>query len=326
MSRKALMISAAFVGLVAAAPAMAKGAALYPLPLVNGSTETIAFGVTNNQTITGYSLNSSGIEIGFVGPADGSNYTSFNDDPTGGTQPRGINRKGYITGIDNVASGTPADYVPYERSPDGTITDVTMDGTPLNYLIQGINKKGVFSGSYEDASGNIFGYTGRNAQYKQGITLPGITTTAVAGRGIDDKGDTVGWYADASGVQHGFLLSGGTATTIDDPGGITNLEGINNKGEISGLYTDTSGSRHGFTYDIKSKAFTELTIPNQTYVEVWGINDRGVVALDGTNPSGVFIGYLYCPKTNDCPKGAVAVEPRRAPILHHVPILSPNLP
>jgi hypothetical protein len=127
-------------------------------------------------------------------------------------------------------------------------------------------------------------------------------------------------------VQHGFLLSGGVATTIDDPGGVTNLEGINNRGEISGLYTDTSGSRHGFTYEISTKTFTELTIPNQTYVEVWGINDKGVVALDGTNPTGVFIGYLYCPKAKDCPAAAARTEPGQLPILHHVPRSLPNIP
>lgn len=325
MTRKALMITTAFVGLVAAAPAMAKGSTLYTLPLVSGSTETIAFGVTKNQTVTGFWVNSSGIENGFVGPADGSNYTTFNDDPTGGTQPRGINKKGYITGIDNVGSGNPADYIPYERAPDGTITDVTMDGTVLNYLVQGINKKGVFTGSYLDSSNNIFGYTGRNAQYTNGITLPGITTTAVAGRGIDDKGDIVGWYADASGVQHGFLLSGGTATTIDDPGGTTNAEGINNKGEISGLYTDSSSNRHGFTYDIASKTFTEITVPNSTYVEVWGINDNGVVAVDGLNSSGLFVGYLYCPKAHDCPRESAARAPQ-LPVLHHVPRLLPTPP
>jgi hypothetical protein len=326
MNRKALMISAALVGFAATAPAVAKGGMLYQLPLVSGSSETIAFGVTDNQTITGYSLNGSGVEIGFVGPADGSNYTSFNDDSTGGTQPRGINKKGYITGIDNVASGSTADYVPYERSPDGTITDVTMDGAPLSYLIQGINKNGVFTGSYFDMSGNIHGYIGKKARYQSDVTLPGVTTTAVAGRGMNDKGDIVGWYADTSGVQHGFLLSGGTTTTIDNPGGVTNLEGINNRGEISGLYTDTSGSRHGFVYQISTKTFTELTLPNATYVEAWGINDKGVVALDGTNPTGVFIGYLYCPKERDCPAGAVRAETARVPLPHHAPVRSPNLP
>jgi hypothetical protein len=319
------MISVALVSIAAVMPAMAKGGSLYTLPMVTGSTETVAFGVTNNLDITGFWLNSSGIENGFVGPADGSSYTTFNDDPTGGTQPRGINKKGYITGIDDVSSGTPADYIPYVRSPDGTITDVTMDGSPLNYVVQGINKKSTFTGSYEDVSGDIFGYTGKNAQYKKGITLPGITTIAVAGRGIDDKGDIVGWYEDSGGIQHGFLLSGKKATTIDDVNGTTNLEGINNNGEISGLYTDTSGNRHGFTYDIKKKKFTELTVPNSTYVEVWGLNDNGVVAIDGENSSGVFVGYLFCPTAKVCPAGAGAAAPQ-VPVLHHVPRLIPTAP
>jgi probable HAF family extracellular repeat protein len=324
MSRTALMISVAVVGMVAAAPAMAKGT-LYQLPLVSGSTETIAFGVTNNLNITGFWLDSSSIENGFVGPADGSNYTTWNDETGGGTQPRGINKKGYVTGIDDVGSGTPTSYIPYERSPSGTITDITMDGTALNYLAQGINKKGIFAGSYENSSSQIIGYTGKNAEYKKAITLPGITTTAVAGRGINDKGDIVGWYEDSSGVQHGFLLSGKTATTIDDPNGTTNLEGINNKGEISGLYTDSSGNRHGFTYDIKKAKFTELTVPNSTYVEVWGLNDNGVVAIDGENSSAVFVGYLYCPTANVCPSGGGAKSPQ-VPDLRHAPRQVPTLP
>lgn len=324
MTRKALMISTAFLGLAATTPAIAKDSgSLYMLPLVSGSTSTAAFGVTDDLTITGWYAGSSAIQSGFVGPADGSNYTTFNDDGSGGTQPRGINKKGYITGIDNVDSGDTSQYVPYERSPDGTITDITMDGSPLNYLAQGINKKGVFTGSYLDTSGNIFGYTGKNAQYKQGITLPGITTTAVAGRGINDKGDIVGWYADSSGVQHGFLLSGGTASTIDNPGGTTNLEGINNKGEASGLYTDASGNRHGFSYDIASRTFTELTIPNATFVEAWGLNDKGVVAIDGAGSSGVVVGYLYCPKAKDCPSTSARVEPPQVAVRHSVPRLSP---
>jgi hypothetical protein len=327
MTRKALMISAALVGLLATGPAMAKGGTLYQLPMVSNSTATIAFGVTDNLTVTGYWLNSSAIENGFVGPADGSNYTTFNDDPTGGTQPRGINKKGYITGIDDVSSGAPTSYIPYERSPDGTITDVTKKGSPLNYLIQGINKKGTFAGSYEDtSSGQIFGYTGKNAEFKKLFKLKGITTTGIAGRGINDAGEIVGWYADASGIQHGFLLNGKKVTTVDDPGGATNLEGINNNGEVSGLYTDASGSRHGFTYDIKTKKFTELTVPGSTYVEVWGLNDNGVVAIDGENSSGSFVGYLYCPSAKVCPSGGGAVKSPQASAPQRAPKMPPTLP
>jgi hypothetical protein len=324
MTRKALMISAALMGLLAAAPAMAKGS-LYTLPLVSGSSETIAFGVDDNLNVTGFWLDSNSIEEGFIGPADGTDYTTFLDDPTYGTQPRGLNAKGYVTGFDGVGTDDPTTYVPFERSPGGTVTDVTMDGNPLNYLVQGINKKATFTGSYEDTDGNIFGYTGKKAEYKKGIKLPGIKTTAVAGRGINDAGDLVGWYIDTDGVEHGFLLSGKTATTIDDPNGTTNLEGINNNGEISGLYTDADGNRHGITYDIKKQKFTELTVPGSTYVEVWGLNDNGVVAIDGENSDGTFTGYLYCPKASVCPSGAALRSPH-LPSQHQAHRLVPTAP
>lgn len=316
MSKKSLMISAAFVAAFAATPAVAKSV-LYPLPLVSGSTETIAFGISNNGNVTGFWLSSSGVESGFVGPDDGSNYTTFDDSADGpGTQPRGINSKGTIMGIANVSTGIVTDYVPFERTADGTITHVTKKGQVLNYLVQGINKSNLFDGGYEDTStGAFIGYTGKNAKYKSKIKLTGITTTGVAPRGIDNAGDTVGWYLDTSGVMHGFYQPvSGNAVTIDDPNGVTNPEGINNNGEISGLYTDSSSNRHGFTYDIATGTFTELTVPNATYVEVWGLNDKGQVAIDGLDStSGLFVGYIYCPSANKCPGGAAAIK---HPVLH----------
>jgi len=323
MTKRTLMISVAAISLMAASPAMSKGM-LFQLPLVSGSSETIAFGINDSGTITGFWLNGSGIENGFVGPDDGSNYTTFNDDPTGGTQPRGISKDGYIMGIDDVESDDPVDYIPYERSPKGKITDVTMNGTTLNYLVQGINKANTFTGNYENSSGQYIGYTGTNAQYSKSIKLKGITNTGVAGRGINDAGDIVGWYLNSSGVEHGFLLPhGGKAVTIDDPNGTTTLEGINNKGEISGLYTDSSGNRHGFTYDIKKKKFTELTVSGSTYVEVWGLNDQGLVAIDGENSDDVFVGYIYCPSAKVCPTAASVRSPQ-VPVLHRpVPLQMP---
>jgi hypothetical protein len=324
MSKHALMISAALVGLLATAPAMAKGT-YYQLPLVSGSTETISFGVNDSLVVTGFWLDSSGVQHGFVGPASGTNYTSFDDSSDPDTQARAINNAGYITGIDNDACGSVTCYIPFERTPDGTITNITMNGSTLNYIAQGINKKKVFTGSYENSSGTIIGYTGKNAQWKKDFTLPGITTIGVAGRGMDDAGDIVGWYEDSTGTQHGFLLTnkGKKAVTIDDPNGVTNLEGINNKGEASGLYTDSSGNRHGFTYNIKKKKFTELTISGLAPIEVWGLNDKGVVDIDGFNGSA-YVGYLYCPKASDCPSGANRAQ--KAPVLHRgvrVPVPMP---
>src|SRR5262249_59298372 len=62
-----------------------------------------------------------------------------------------------------------------------------------------------------------------------------------------------GWYEDASGRMHGFLYSGGTFTTIDDPvNGQTQVLGINNNSQIVGTLNDNTG-KHGFL---------ETTFPN----------------------------------------------------------------
>jgi len=72
--------------------------------------------------------------------------------------------------------------------------------------------------------------------------------------GINDMGQIVGVYSNASGT-HGFLLSGGTYTTLDDPSattGITVADGINDTGQIVGSYYIGS-VKHGFL---------EITTPN----------------------------------------------------------------
>ncbi len=87
-----------------------------------------------------------------------------------------------------------------------------------------------------------------------------------------------------------------------------------------------AGLRNGFTYDIKKKKFTELTLPGSTYVEVWGLNDDGVVAIDGESSSGTFVGYLYCPTAKACPSAAAGARPPQNPALLHAPRMTPPAP
>src|SRR5262249_33583611 len=65
-------------------------------------------------------------------------------------------------------------------------------------------------------------------------------------QGINVAGQIVGYYFDSAG-RHGFLYSGGTYTTIDDPSATqgTTATGINNNGQIVGNYPDPTG-QHGF--------------------------------------------------------------------------------
>src|SRR5262249_61333163 len=67
--------------------------------------------------------------------------------------------------------------------------------------------------------------------------------------GVNDADEIVGSYQDATG-QHGFLLSGGTYTTLDDPlaTGGTIASGINASGQVVGVYQDSSGRHHGILF------------------------------------------------------------------------------
>ena len=86
----------------------------------------------------------------------------------------------------------------------------------------------VVSGGLETASADtIYSFTT--------IDVPGASLTE--GFGINDSGQIVGDFFDATG-SHGFLDTGGSFTTIDVPGSVTQTRGINDSGQIVVLAPD----------------------------------------------------------------------------------------
>ncbi|MGH6889330.1 MAG: hypothetical protein ACREHF_09060 [Rhizomicrobium sp.] len=307
MKSQTLLVCAA-VTLLAAAPAAAKPY-LYMITSVPNSMLTTIFDINDHGVATGSWYEANGIEHGYFGPPNGSNYQEFDDQTDPGTEPRGIDNGGDIVGFDNSQSGSNESYIPFERTADGTITNVTKAGAPLNSLAQGINRKGVFAGSYVNTNLQFVGYLGRSGKYTGAIKLKGLKTAGIAGRGIDGAGDIVGWYYDTGGVQHGFYLPhGGSPQTVDygeKKAVSTVLEGLNDEGVATGQYTDTLGNIHGFTYDVSTKTFHGIRVPGAaTFVQPWGINDKGWIAL------GSDVGYfVYCPSLKNCVGEPAAYRP-----------------
>jgi len=105
------------------------------------------------------------------------------------------------------------------------------------------------------------------------IDVPGALFTQCFG--VNTKGDLVGLYEDASGVDHGFLLSGGVYTDIDDLGwSLAVPSGIDDEGQIVG-YVSNYPAFSGFLYDVGAQAFTELNYPGATITIANGINNAG---------------------------------------------------
>jgi probable HAF family extracellular repeat protein len=105
------------------------------------------------------------------------------------------------------------------------------------------------------------------------ISVPGSTLTSPAG--ISNNGQVVGDYISASGVYHGFLLSGGGYTTIDPPGStFTQPNGINDAGQVVGEY-EIGGVSYAFV--LSDSTYTTLDVPGSTSTSAYGINDSGQV-------------------------------------------------
>ena len=105
-----------------------------------------------------------------------------------------------------------------------------------------------------------------------------LATTRTIAFGINDAGQIVGTYTDASG-GHGFLLSSGSFTPIDDPSATlgTIARGINNTGQIVGLYNNV-GIIHGFL--LNNGTFTTIDVPAASRItEAFGINNSVTIEL-----------------------------------------------
>jgi uncharacterized membrane protein len=95
--------------------------------------------------------------------------------------------------------------------------------------------------------------------------------------GVNGMDQIVGAYRNATG-RHGFLLSGGTYTTLDDPSAKgTTAIGINTSGQIVGIYQDASFNYHGFL--LSGGIYTTLDEPFAGVDGIFpnNINDAGQI-------------------------------------------------
>jgi probable HAF family extracellular repeat protein len=135
---------------------------------------------------------------------------------------------------------------------------------------------------------------------------------------INTSGQIVGNYRDASNVQHGYLYSGGTFTTIDDPSGVagsTVVAAINDAGQVVGNYSDSSGYRHSF--QLSAGVYSTLTSTSAPNAFATAINnDDQIVGYDWIGPGDasnpITSGYLEAGgafSAIDDPSGAKGTAP-----------------
>ena len=257
----------------------------YTFQTVNypGDTFTQLLGVNNSMVIAGYhNFNqNSGFTLRLP-----SSFTTENYPNSMMTQVIGINNNGYTDGfyVDN-GGVTHGFYNVKNGVAIGRFTTVDYPGTPFNQLL-GQNDMGQASGYYSLSPNNatpdfpyVYGELGGGVF--QVITIPAAAGGAQA-TSINNSQQICGFYVDAGGVNHGFLLNFGLLVTLDAPGStFTQALGLNNRGQVVGDYMDAAGATHGFVWT-SAGGFTTIDDPN-------GI---GTTVVNGINDNGVIIGFF----------------------------------
>ncbi|HEY7242627.1 MAG TPA: Ig-like domain-containing protein [Xanthobacteraceae bacterium] len=159
-----------------------------------------------------------------------------------------------------------------------------------------INDSGQIVGNYVDSNGVLHGFLYSNGTYTSitdpsARTTPGFQTFGTYAHSINDSGQIVGYYVDATTNEvRGFLYSGGTNgtyTTLEDPladGGNTVPRGINDLGQIVGYYYSGGGWK-GFLYSGGTNG-TYTDLPDDPSAS----GGPGVAPL-AINDSGQIVGY-----------------------------------
>jgi probable HAF family extracellular repeat protein len=121
------------------------------------------------------------------------------------------------------------------------------------------------------------------------LAVPGATSAEATD--INNLGQIVGNFTDASGADRGFLFSGGQYTVINRPGyaaGGTRLGGINDAGTIVGSSYDY-GNPFSFIY--RNGSFQDFTADNRYTVAADINNAQQIVGWVGV--SGTRLGFVY---------------------------------
>ena len=155
-----------------------------------------------------------------------------------------------------------------------TFETVTNPADPNFTQLLGINNSSVIAGYFGD--GMVVPNNGFTLVLPGTFTpenFPGSVQTQVVG--INGPGETVGFYIDTAGVNHGFTDIGGTFRSVSNPQTttVTQLLGVNNAGVAAGYWSDAAGNFHPFTW--VPGTFTSITFPGIVSAQATDINNAG---------------------------------------------------
>lgn len=181
----------------------------------------------------------------------------------------------------SVGAGIATDTLAGERTP----ATVAADGSrPYTYLtldypgasatiIWGLDDFGDLAGQYTVAGEPSHAMTWHHGKF-QPLAPDKLGTGFSAAGGPNDAGTLYGGYADAAGVQHGFVIRGRRFETVDFRGHLnSNVDAVDACDTILGVYWDADGVFHGMLSRNGNETPFDVNGARDTYP--LGLNDKG---------------------------------------------------
>jgi hypothetical protein len=185
-----------------------------------------------------------------------------------------------------------------------TFQTLDNNADPTFNQLLGINNTGTIAGYFGVGSATHpnKGYTLVPPYGQANYTnenFPGSFQTQVTG--LNNSGQTVGFWADTAGDNFGWVKTGATFTQVVDPNtpspgpGVTTMNqllGINDNNQAAGFYMDANGNTHGYVYNVLTGTFTPINVTGATNVTATGINNSGLVSGFFMDTNGNTLGFL----------------------------------
>jgi uncharacterized membrane protein len=176
----------------------------------------------------------------------------------------------------------------FAQSTKYSFTDTYYPDDPFIQLL-GINDSGVIAGYHGSAINQGFTLNMHEFSLED---YPNSMQTQVIGINNASPVETVGFYIDQRGGNHGFTHQGSTYKRVDFPGTTFNqLLGVNDLGIVAGYYQDSLGNFHPYIAFPPENAFEELHLKGTKSAQATGINDSGVVVGFYLDSMGVSHGW-----------------------------------
>jgi probable HAF family extracellular repeat protein len=271
--------SIALLGLCLGMPSMARAGYIFSEIVIPGATYVSGFGIQGN-IVTGYYADASGNFHGFV---DQRGVVTTVDAPTSNPALSQTNLNHL-----NAAGNVGVNYLDDNGVSQSALYNVyTKSWTPLPGIpgsmgsgANGVNINGTVVGSYTTANPSLgigyhgFTYNGSSYSTFDAPTSDPVNHVGTAAYDINNAGQVVGWFTDASGNDHGFIKNGSSYQIVGIAGGInTQILGENNLGQLVGTYDDSSGNEHGFL--MTGSIVTTIDYPGSSGTAIAGIDDAG---------------------------------------------------